>query len=190
MFDLDMSKLTEEQKKMVALWEEHLAAEFKDKNASKSCDTMVEQPYVNHVPVMTGGNGRQQLEHFYACYFIPQMPEDIELVPISRTVGYNRIVDEFVFRCTHTVQMDWLLPGVAPTGKKLELVKVVIINFQDGKMISEHIHWDQGTALVQLGLIDAEHLPVAGAETARKMIDRDSVSSNLMMKKFVDDDRL
>lgn len=57
-------------------------------------------------------------------------------------------------------------------------------------MISEHIHWDQGTALAQLGLIDAEHLPVVGAETARKMLDRDSVRSNLMMKKFIDDERL
>ena len=78
---------------------------------------MVAHPYVNHVPVLTGGVGRRQLEHYYGKYFIPGMPPDVELVPISRTVGQNRIVDEFVFRCTHTVQMDWMLPGVLPTGR-------------------------------------------------------------------------
>ena len=126
MFTLDLDKLTPEQRAMVELWEEHLKAEFQDKDARASCDTMVASPYVNHVPVLTGGVGRRQLEHFYGRYFIPGMPPDVELVPISRTVGQDRIVDEFVFRCTHTVRMDWLLPGVPPTGRRLELVTVVV----------------------------------------------------------------
>ena len=105
MFPLDLKKLTPEQRAMVDLWERHLHAEFKEKDARASCDTMVAYPYVNHVPVLTGGVGRPQLEHFYGRYFIPGMPADVELVPISRTVGYDRIVDEFVFRCTHTVRM-------------------------------------------------------------------------------------
>lgn len=190
MFDLDVSKLTKEQQEMVELWEAHITAEFQDKDAGASCNTMVDDPYVNHVPVLTGGSGRAQLEHFYAHYFIPQMPDDVELVPISRTVGYNRIVDEFVFRCTHSVQMDWLLPGIPPTGKPLELVKVVIITFENGRMLSEHIYWDQASALVQLGLLDPQTLPVAGAEAAHKMIDRNAIPSNLLMKRSVDDDRL
>ena len=111
-----------------------LQAEFENKDARASCDTMVAQPYVNHVPVLTGGLGRPQLEHFYGRYFIPGMPPDVELVPISRTVGYDRIVDEFVFRCTHTVRMDWLLPGVPPTGRRLELVTVVVVSFDRGKI--------------------------------------------------------
>jgi carboxymethylenebutenolidase len=190
MFPLDLEELTAEQREMVALWEEHLKAEFQDKDATASCDTMVANPYVNHVPVMTGGVGRRQLQHFYNRYFIPGMPADVELVPISRTVGQNRIVDEFVFRCTHTVQMDWLLPGVPPTGRPLELVTVVIVSFAGSKIEHEHIHWDQASALVQLGLLNPTGLPVAGVETARKMLDHAAVPSNLLMKRTITDDLL
>ena len=190
MFEVDLEKLSSEQRAMVTLWEQHLQAEFQDKDAHASCDTMVANPYVNHVPVLTGGVGRRQLEHFYGKYFIPSMPDDVELVPISRTVGYDRIVDEFVFCCTHTTQMDWLLPGVKPTGRRLESVTVVIVYFQEGKIHHEHIHWDQASALVQLGLLDPAHLPVSGAEAAHKMLDPTSVPSNLLMKRTIDDDLL
>src|SRR5262245_23930969 len=190
MFRLDVETLTPEQRAMVNLWEEHLKAEFQDKDAQASCNTMVAHPYVNHVPVLTGGVGRRQLERFYSAYFIPSMPADVELVPISRTVGQNRIVDEFVFRCTHTVQMDWLLPGVRPTGRLLELVTVVIVTFEDGKIHHEHIHWDQASALVQLGLLNPANLPVSGAEAARKVLDPLGVPSNLLMKQSIADELL
>ena len=190
MFPLDLNKLTPEQRAMVALWEGHLKAEFEDMDARASCDTMVANPYVDHVPVLTGGVGRRQLEHFYGRYFIPGQPPDVELVPISRTVGQDRIVDEFVFRCTHTTRMDWLLPGVPPTGRRLELVTVVIVTFENGKIHHEHIHWDQASALVQLGLLDPAKLPVAGAETARKLLDPKAVPSNLLMKRTISDDLL
>lgn len=190
MFPLDLASLTREQRAMVDLWEEHLKAEFQDKNARASCDTMVARPYVNHVPVLTGGVGRQQLEHFYSRYFIPGMPGDVELVPLSRTVGQNRVVDEFVFRCTHTVQMDWLVPGVPPMGRPLELVMVVIVSFEGNKIHHEHIHWDQASALVQLGLLNPAKLPVAGVETARKMLHPTTVPSNLLMKRTIADELL
>jgi carboxymethylenebutenolidase len=93
-------------------------------------------------------------------------------------------------RCTHTVQMDWLLPGVPPTGRPLELVTVVIVAFEGGKIHHEHIHWDQASALVQLGLLDPANLPVAGYETARKMLDPASVPSNLLMKRTLSDELL
>ncbi len=190
MFPLDLERLTPAERGMVALWEKHLAAEFRDKDAAASCDTMVPCPYVNHVPVLTGGVGRRQLEHFYSRYFIPGMPADTELVPISRTVGQDRIVDEFVFRCTHSIQMDWLLPGVPATGRRLELVTVVIVTFEEGRIHHEHIHWDQASALVQLGLLDPAGLPVAGAEAARKTLDPAAVQSNLLMKRTITDELL
>jgi carboxymethylenebutenolidase len=190
MFKVDQNKLTDEQRAMVDLWEEHLKAEFQDRDACASCDTMVAHPYVNHVPVLTGGVGRRQLEHFYGRYFIPGMPADVELVPLSRTVGQDRIVDEFIFRFTHTVQMDWLLPGVAPTGRKVDLVMVVLVSFESGKIHHEHIHWDQASALVQLGLLDPAKLPVSGAEAARKMLDPTAVPSNLLMKRTITDELL
>jgi carboxymethylenebutenolidase len=186
-FTVDLDKLSSEQRAMLALWEEHLKAEFQDKDARASCDTMVANPYVNHVPVLTGGLGRWQLEHFYGKYFIPSMPDDVELVPISRTIGQDRIVDEFVFCCTHSMPMDWLLPGLKPTGRRLELATVVIVYFQQGKIHHEHIHWDQASALVQLGLLEPENLPVSGAEAARKLLDPTAVPSNLLMKRTIDD---
>ena len=190
MFIVNLERLSSDQRAMLALWEVHLKAEFQDKDAHASCDTMVDTPYVNHVPVLTGGMGRQQLEHFYGRYFIPSMPDDVEMKPISRTIGQDRIVDEFVFCCTHTVQMDWLLPGVKPTGRRLELVMVVIVYFEQGKIQCEHIHWDQASALVQLGLLDSAGLPIAGAEAARKMLDPTSIPSNLLMKRSIDDNLL
>lgn len=190
MFPLDLNKLTPEQRSMVALWDAHLKAEFQDKDAHASCDTMVANPYVNHVAVLTGGVGRLQLEHFYSRYFIPGQPPDVEIVPISRTVGQDRIVDEFVYRCTHSIRMDWLLPGVPPTGRRLELVMVVIVSFEGGKVHHEHIHWDQASALVQLGLLDPAGLPVVGAEAARKALDPAAVPSNLLMKRTIADELL
>ena len=134
MFTLDLDKLTAEQRSMVALWEAHLKAELQDRDAHASCGTMVANPYVNHVAVLTGGVGRRQLENYYSRYFIPGQPLDLEIVPISRTVGQDRIVDEFVYRCTHSIPMEWLLPGVPPTGRRLEIAVVVIISFEGARL--------------------------------------------------------
>src|SRR5262245_1060313 len=160
-------KLSREQLAMEKLWEEHLASEFKSKSAEAAINTMVDRPSVNHVPVMTGGVGRKQLTHFYDRYFIPQMPPDTQIIPVSRTIGYNRLVDEFVIKFTHTLQMDWLLPGISPTNKPVEIAIVTVVQFQDGKMASEHVYFDQASLLVQLGFLDPRELPVAGVETAR-----------------------
>jgi carboxymethylenebutenolidase len=104
--------------------------------------------------VLTGGLGRRQLRRFYEHYFIPRMPPDTAMVPLSRTVGLDRIVEEFVFKFTHTVSMDWLLPGVPPTGKPVEVGMVVVVQFEEGKIAHEHIYWDQASVLVQVGLLD------------------------------------
>src|SRR5581483_8043529 len=129
MFAVDLDQLSSEQRAMLALWQQHLDAEFARRDATESCETMTDDPTVNHVPVLTGGHGRRQLHHFYAHYFIPQMPADVELVPVARTIGANRIIDEFVFRCTHDVRMDWLAPGVEATGRPLEIAMVVVVEF-------------------------------------------------------------
>jgi carboxymethylenebutenolidase len=190
MFQLDLEQITPEQRAMVALWEEHLKAELQDKDAHASCGTMVDDPYVNHVAVLTGGVGRRQLENYYSKYFIPGQPPDLEIVPISRTVGQDCIVDEFVYRCTHSIPMEWLLPGVPPTGLWMEIPVVVIITFEKGKMKSERIYWDQASVLVQLGLLDPTGLPVAGVEVARKALDPAAIPSNLLMKRTISDELL
>jgi carboxymethylenebutenolidase len=110
------------------------------------------------------------------------MPPDTEMTPVSRTVGDDQLVDEMVFKFTHTVAMDWMLPGVAPTGKRVEVPLVVIVHFRDGKLAHEHIYWDQASVLVQLGLLDASRLPVAGPETARKVLNP-ALPSNTLIRR-------
>ena len=162
---------TPSQQAMVDLWEEHIRHEFETCNTEDTLNTMVEDAYVNHIPVLTGAVGRDELREFYGKRFIPQMPPDTEIIPISRIIGNDRLVDEMIFKFTHTIKMDWMLPGIPPTGKRVEVPLVVIGQFRDGKLAHEHIYWDQACVLVQLGLLDAETLPVAGVESARKVLD-------------------
>jgi carboxymethylenebutenolidase len=172
--------LTPEQQFLNDLWEEHIRDEFATRDTTATLDTMVPDAYVNHVPVLTGGVGREQLGEFYSRHFIPKMPPDTQIVPLSRTIGSQRLVDEMIFRFTHTIAMDWMLPGVAPTGKAVECGLIVIVDFRDGKLASEHIYWDQASVLVQLGLLDPANLPVVGVESARKLTDRNLPSNQLI----------
>jgi carboxymethylenebutenolidase len=163
------ARLTPAEQSLTDIWEKHLGDEFTTRDTNATLDTMVPDAYVNHIPVLTGGVGLEQLREFYSQHFIPKMPPDTKIVPISRTIGAERLVDEMIFQFTHTIEMDWMLPGIAPTGKRVECPLVVIVHFRDGKLANEHIYWDQATVLVQIGVLDASKLPVAGVETARKL---------------------
>lgn len=164
-----------------ALWEKHCEYEFTTRDAGKTMTTMVAQPYVNHVPTMTGGFGYDELYRFYRDHFIPKLPKDTKLEPISRTVGADRVVDELLFCFTHDCEIDWLLPGVPPTGRHVEIPMVAIVCFRGDKLYHEHIYWDQASVLVQIGLLDPKGLPVAGRATADKVRDP-SLPSNTLMK--------
>ena len=170
------------QETLRQLWEEHVRYEFSTRNTDDTLATMVEDAYVNHVPVLTGGVGRDELREFYSKRFIPQMPPDTEMTPVSRTIGEDQLVDEMVFTFTHTIRMDWMLPGVAPTGKRVKVPLVAIVRFRGGKLAHEHIYWDQASVLVQIGLIDAAKLPVTGVESARKVLDPTLPANTLMSR--------
>ena len=152
------------------LWEEHTAHEFSTRDTAATLATMVDDAYVNHVPVMTGGYGKAQLDAFYSRDFIPRMPPDTKLTAVSRTIGIDQLVDEIIFSFTHTQEMPWMLPGVAPTNKYVEIPLVVIVRFREGKLAHEHIYWDQASVLKQIGLITDSSLPVFGIETAKKVV--------------------
>jgi carboxymethylenebutenolidase len=138
--------------------------------------------YVNHVPVMTGGRGPAEMLEFYGTHFIPKMPKDTTITPVCRTVGRDRVVDEMIFSFTHDVIMDWMLPGVAPTGRKVEVPLVVVVQIRGNDIVCERIYWDQASVLVQLGLLDAAKLPAAGAETAHKVLDPSLPSNTLIAR--------
>jgi carboxymethylenebutenolidase len=150
-------------------WDQHLASEFAAKSAEQALATMTAEPYVNEVPLMIGARGREELHDFYANHFLNQIPPDLEMVAVSRTIGQGQVVDELIARFTHTIRMDWLLPGVAPTGKRVELPFVVIVRFEGDKIAHEHAYWDQASVLVQVGLLDRT-LPVRGGETAAQVL--------------------
>ncbi|KPI35644.1 uncharacterized protein AB675_4740 [Cyphellophora attinorum] len=172
------------------IWEEHTYYEFADRSVEHTMSTMVQEPYVNHVPTLTGGIGRSELSKFYAHNFIFNNSEDTSLDLLSRTLGIDRIVDEFIFSFTHDKELDWLLPGVPPTHRKVSVPFTAIVNVR-------------GTVLAQLGLLpeylpfpyplpdakDAEprkkveyRVPVEGINSAKKMQDRNSVQSNMMFQ--------
>src|SRR5580700_8957145 len=176
------ARLSPGQQTLNDLWEEHLRDEFTTQDTNATLETMVPDAYVNHIPVLTGGVGHDQLREFYSRHFIPRMPPDTEIVPISRTIGAERLVDEMIFRFTHTIEMDWMLPETAPTGKRVECPLVVIVHFRDGKLSNEHIYWDQASVLVQLGLLNPSNLPVAGSETARKLANPSLPSNHLIAR--------
>ncbi|KAI0439134.1 hypothetical protein F4803DRAFT_63791 [Xylaria telfairii] len=184
-----------------AIWEEHTAYEFAARSVAQTMGTMVDEPYVNHIPVLTGGMGRTALTKFYRERFIHSNPADAMLELVSRTVGVDRVVDEFVGSLTHDRVVDWLLPGVPPTHKKLRIPFTSVVNIRGDRLYHEHILWDQGTALLQAGLLPTHlpfpyalpdgrtpgpgkrfeyRVPVAGSETAAKLEDAGAFESNGM----------
>lgn len=165
---------------LVALWEEHIKHEFDTRDVPATMATMVAQPYVNHIPTLTGGVGYSQLARFYRYHFVHQNPQDMKLTPLSRTVGSTQVVDEFIMSFTHDSEIDWLLPGIQPTGKYVEIPMLGVIQFRGSKLCHEHIYWDQASVLVQIGLLDPTGLPVAGAETAHKLLN-EAIPSNTLM---------
>lgn len=163
-----------------ALWEEHILHEFGTRDVPATMATMIAEPYVNHIPTMTGGVGHKELSRFYQHHFVHGNPPDMKLIPISRTVGALQIVDEFIMCFTHTTAIDWMLPNVAPTGRYVEIPMLGVVKFRGDKLYHEHIYWDQASVLVQIGLLDPTGLPVAGVETAHKLLDERLPSNTLM----------
>jgi carboxymethylenebutenolidase len=176
------NNLSPAQKALRKLWEDHVRYEFSTRNTDDTLATMVDDAYVNHIPVLTGGLGREELYEFYSKRFIPQMPPDTEMTPVSRTISEDQIVDEMIFKFTHTIPMDWMLPGISPTGKRVEVPLVAIVRVRNGKVAHEHIYWDQASVLVQIGLLDPARLPVVGIESAKKVLNPNLPANQLMRR--------
>jgi len=161
---------TQESPDLSALFDGHVAREFADQDVDATMETMIPEPYVHCVPVMTGGAGGQKVRRFYSEHFINQIPKDAKVTPVSRTIGKDQVVVEFVLSFTHDTQWDYLLPGIPPTGKRVELPHVAVMGFENGKVAHERFYWDQASLLVQVGLLDPGNLPVMGVEQARELL--------------------
>ncbi|MGH9026436.1 MAG: ester cyclase [Acidimicrobiia bacterium] len=163
-----------------AIADEHMRCEFALKSAERTMETMTENPYLNHVPTATGAAGHDAVLAFYRDLFIPSWPDDAGITPVTRTIGGERLVDEFVVHFTHTTRMEFMLPGVEPSGRRVELPHVVIFGFEDDKIAYERIYWDQASLLAQVGALDTATVPALGAEEARNVLDPDAPANEIM----------
>ena len=146
-------KATLSPQQLEDLWAEHLKGEFETKDVEETLATMVEDAYVNHMPVNTGGRGKDALRAFYRDDFIPSWPEDLQMTPVNRVVGDGQLVDELHLTFTHSKPMPWLLPDVPPTGKGIAIDVVVVVQFRGDKLACERIYWDHASVLRQADLL-------------------------------------
>lgn len=164
-----------------ALFAEHIRHEFETRDVDATMATMIDDPYVNHVATLAGGVGHDMLKRFYKYHFVDQNSRERASTTVSMTPGPDRVVLELVVRFRHDAVLDRYFPGIAPTGKMVELATLLVVKFRGDKVCHEHIYWDQGSALKQIGVLDTGDLPVAGAEAARKVLDA-HLPSNIFMQ--------
>lgn len=158
-----------EHRKLLAVWQQHTYSEFVLKDPNTAMAVMTEDAHVVLVASNTGGQGWLGVYEFYARRFLPFIPSDIELIPVTHAFARDRIVEESVVRFTHSVGMEWMLPGLEPTSRKVEFPLISVITFRGDKIASEHLYWDQATVLSQLGVVD-NPLAAAGAGSANKLL--------------------
>jgi carboxymethylenebutenolidase len=167
---MSLSLLTPAQEKQVQVWRHHVWTEFVTKDLEATLATMGQEPQVLMVPTGLGGVGRIALREFFGVRFLPQIPADMQPIRVSSTVGIDRIVEELIYKFTHDIEMEWLLPGVAPTGKAVVLPVTAVIEFDRDKIASEHLYFDQATLLIQVGVLSPGALPMNGVECAHKLL--------------------
>ncbi len=162
--------MSNEQDNLGDIFDKHIEYEFDKVDVDGTMTTMTENPYVYHVPTLTGGSGYVGVYNFYKNHFIGKMPKDLKIINASRTIGRDQVVDELIISFTHDREIEYLLPGVSPTGKHVEIPHVVVMKFRNNKISHEHIYWDQASVLVQLGLLRQEGLPITGLEQTKKLL--------------------
>jgi carboxymethylenebutenolidase len=161
--------MNNEADNLADVWDKHLKSEFERKDVDAAMTTMSEEPYVHCVPTLTGGRGYNGVYDFYKNHFIGKTPKDLKITKISRTVRKDQVVDEFILSFTHDIEFEYLLPGVPPTGKYVEIPHVAVVKFKNNKISHEHLHWDQASVLVQIGLLKPEKIPITGIEQSKKL---------------------
>jgi carboxymethylenebutenolidase len=176
-----MTVRTAPAKDLGAVFDAHIKAEFVDMDVAATMATMTSEPHLTHVPTLTGGTGRAEVERFYRDHFVGHWPDDVHVKSVSRTVGQNRVVDELIVSFTHDREMRVYLPGVAATGRQVVLPHVVVMGFDEsGRVAYEHIYWDQASLLVQVGLLDRSAVPASGAEQAKRLLDPEQPANEII----------
>jgi carboxymethylenebutenolidase len=165
-----MTPLSAGKQALLDAFQRHVDAELR-KDLDTTLATMSARPHLNNIPTLLGGFGVEEVRDFYSTLMLSGkfFPPDTEMIPVSRTIDEHQLVDEIIFKCTHTSEIGWMLPNIAPTGKRIEIPLVVIVGFSKDKVTHEHIYWDQASVLVQIGLLEPDGLPINGVECAQRM---------------------
>jgi carboxymethylenebutenolidase len=145
--------LADDRYDLERLWTEHLNGEFVIKDVEATLETMVEDAYVNHMPVNTGGRGKDQLRRFYRHRFYPILAERFADDASQSRPGHEPDCRRASGTFTHMNPINWLLPNVAPTHRTVTIDFVVVIEFRDNKVACERIYWDHASMLRQVGLL-------------------------------------
>ena len=174
---LSVGKQSSSTNNLALVFDKHVKYEFEDKDVDATMKTMTKEPYVYHIPVLTGGKGYDEVYTFYSNNFVGKMPSDTKFVRISRTIGKDQVVDELIMSFTHDIEIPAMIPGIQPTGKYVELPIVVVIKFKGNKIAHEHIYWDQASLLKQIGLLDDKSIPIIGIEQSKKLQELLSLST-------------
>lgn len=151
------------------VFNKHIKCEFEEKDVDATMKTMIKEPYVHHIPVLTGGVGYKGVYNFYKANFVGKMPADTNFISVSRTVGKDQVVDELILSFTHDIEIPAMVPAITPTGKYVEIPLVVVMKFKGNKIAHEHIYWDQASLLTQIGLLDNKELPIIGIDQSKKL---------------------
>jgi carboxymethylenebutenolidase len=141
-------------RKLEEIWDEHVTASLGTGDLAGSLANLVAEPSVLHIPAMTGADGRAALERFYLEDLFGHLPTDLALTGISRTVDRFHLVDETTVSFTHDRELPWLLPGVAPTHRRAEVLTIAVVGFERGRISSQRVLWDHATLTAQLGLAE------------------------------------
>lgn len=167
-----MTVYSERQQKMVETWGQHGYAEFGIHDPDAAIATMNDNPYILAVPLGQLLDGRKAVYEFYRDQFLCNVPQSVEMETLQRIVSDTHIVDEFIFRFVHDCEMPWKLPGIAPTGRQVEIAMTVFVGFEGEKIAYEHLYWDHAQLLTQIGLLDLPEAALGGVSTAnlRKMV--------------------
>lgn len=161
---------------LVAIWQQHTYAEFVLKDADAAVATMTDDAYLLLGPPLTTAVGKASIRELYANLFIPQTPADLQATTISRAVGQDLLIEESLQAFTHDIAMEWMLPGIPPTGRRIELILVVVVGFRDGKIAFERLYWDQASVLMQAGVLDASTPAVSGVESPHRVLELSGVT--------------
>jgi carboxymethylenebutenolidase len=173
-----MNTWTPSQQALLDVWQKHLYAELALKDLDMAMSTMSDNPYVLCVPVGKGGYGADGVRCFYGEEFFRGIPADTKTTTVAQTIAEHVLIDEWVVSFTHDLPMEWMLPGIAPTGRSVELAMISVISFEDGKIASERLYWDHAGLLAQLGVIDPATPSVRGAEAAQLLLDPSKLATS------------